>query len=149
MATTLLGLGNDRQRSRQERIAVLVEHARNPRHKGVLEQADVAVPGGSPECGGSVVVYLNGDGNGGVRDLAWTGEGDTISMGATSVAVEKVRDGGLSMSEVLELDYEEFVDGLGRDVIGSRTRNATMGLSTVKAAIRQYLKGRNAGSVGG
>ena len=41
---------------RQERIALLVEHAKNPRHKRVLEDADVAVPGGCPECGGSVVV---------------------------------------------------------------------------------------------
>jgi nitrogen fixation protein NifU and related proteins len=143
VATALLGVENGR--SRQERIAALVEHATNPRHKRVLEDADVAVPGGSPECGGSVVVYLKGDGNGGVRDLSWTGEGDTISMGATSIAVEKVREEGLSMGEVLDLDYERFVEGLGRDVVGSRTRNATMGLSAVKAAVRKYLKERRGG----
>ena len=28
--------------------------------EGVLEDADVAMPGGGPECGGSVVVYLKG-----------------------------------------------------------------------------------------
>ncbi len=131
---------------RQGRIAFLVEHAKNPRHKGVLEDADVAMPGGSPECGGSVVVYLKGDGNGRIEDLSWTGQGDTISMGATSIAFARVRDEGLSAQQVLDLDYDAFVDGLGREVIGSRTRNATLGLSTLKAAIRAYQ--RNARSNG-
>jgi nitrogen fixation NifU-like protein len=125
---------------RKDRIAVLVEHSKNPRHKGVLEGADVEMPGGSPECGGSVVVYLKGDGNGGIGDLSWTGQGDTISMGATSIALERVKGGGLTMREVLDLDYEAFVEGLGREVIGSRTRNATLGLSTLKAAIRAYQR---------
>jgi len=100
------------------------------------------MPGGSPECGGSVTVYLKGDGNGGIEDLSWTGQGDTISMGATSVVVERVRREGLSLQEVLDLNYERFMDSLGRDVIGSRTRNATLGLSTLKNAVRKYQRNR-------
>jgi nitrogen fixation protein NifU and related proteins len=126
--------------NRQDRIALLVDHATNPRHAGVLEAADVAMPGGGPECGGSVVVYLKGDGDGRIEDLSFTGAGDTISMGAASIIMQKVRDGGLTMDEVLDLDYEGFVEELGRDVVGSRTRNATLGLSTLKSAIRRYQK---------
>ncbi len=100
----------------------------------------MAVPGGSPECGGSVVVYLKGDGDGRIEDLSYTGEGDTISMGATSIILQKVLDEDLTMEEVLELDYDEFVEELGRDMIGSRTRNATLGLSTLKSAIRRYQR---------
>ena len=125
---------------RRGRIDFLVEHAKNPRHKGVLEDTDVAMPGGSPECGGSVVVYFKGDGNGKIEDLSWTGQGDTISMGATSIAFARVRDEGLTAQQVLDLDYDAFVEGLGREVIGSRTRNATLGLSTLKAAIRAYRR---------
>ena len=127
---------------RKERVAFLVDHFGNPRHKGVLEGADVQMPGGSPECGGSVIVYLKGDGNGGIEDLAWTGQGDTISMGATSVIVERVRSDDLTLQQVLDLDYEAFMDSLGRDVIGSRTRNATLGLSTLKNAVRKYQRDR-------
>ncbi len=130
--------------SRQERIAVLIEHARNPRRKWAMQDADVAMPGGSPECGGSVVVYLKGDGDGGVSDLSWTGEGDTIGMGATSIVIERVLHERLSMDAVLDLDYDGFVEDLGRDVIGNRTRNATMGLSTLKSAVRKYLKDQRA-----
>jgi nitrogen fixation protein NifU and related proteins len=132
---------------RQGRIALLVEHSKNPRHKGVLEGADVAAPGGSPECGGSVVVYLKSDDNGGIAGASFTGEGDTISQGATDIVLEKVLGEGLSMEDVLALDYDEFVGALGREVIGSRTRNATLGLSTLKSAIRLYQRnGRTTGA---
>lgn len=124
---------------RRRRVELLVEHSRNPRHKRVLEGAGVvAIPGGSPECGGSVVVYLEGDDHGAIRDVAWTGQGDTISMAGTSMVMERVHDEGLTMQEVLDLDYDELVGDLGRDVIGSRTRNATLGLSTLKSAVRKW-----------
>jgi len=128
---------------RREQVARLVEHAKEPRHKGVLEDADVAMPGGSPECGGSVVVYLKGDGNGGIEGLSFTGEGDTISMGATSILMQKVHGEGMALADVLRLDYDAFVDEVGREAVGSRTRNATMGLSAVKAAVRKYEKDRS------
>ena len=125
---------------RKSRIALLVEHFESPRHKGALEDASVVVPGGSPECGGSVTIYLKGDGNGEVEALSWTGQGDTISMGATSIVVERILREGLSIDDVLEMDYEEIIDSVGRDIIGNRTRHATLGLSTIKAAVRQYRR---------
>ncbi len=131
---------------RKERIALLVDHARNPRFEGVLEAADVAMPGGGPECGGSVVVYLKGDGNGRIEDLSFTGQGDTISIGAASIIMQRVRDERLSMDEVLDLDYGTLVDELGRELIGNRTRNATLGLSTLKSAIRKYQRDKRAGA---
>ena len=123
---------------RQDRIALLVDHSSNPRHEGVLEDADVAMPGGGPECGGSIVVYLKGDGDGRIEGLSFTGEGDTISMGAASIIMQKVHVEDLTMDEVLDLDYGAFVEEIGSDVVGSRTRNATLGLSTLKSAIRKY-----------
>ena len=128
---------------RSTRLQELVEHARNPRFQGRLERVDVEMPGGSPECGGSVVVYLKGDGNGSIDDLAWTGQGDTISMGATSMVMERVRERDLTMQEVLDMDYDEVMQTIGRDIIGTRTRNATLGLSTLKAAVRKYQRLKN------
>ena len=125
---------------RKGRIALLVDHFESPRHRGALESADVVVPGGSPECGGSVTIYLKGNGNGQVEALTWTGQGDTISMGATSIVVDRILSENLGMGEILEEDYEELIDSIGRDIIGNRTRHATLGLSTIKAAIRQYQK---------
>jgi nitrogen fixation NifU-like protein len=128
--------------SRQQQIAVLVEHHQNPRHAGVLEDADVAMPGGSPECGGSVVIYLKAGEEGRIRDLSFTGQGDIISQAATSMILEQVLNDGLTMDGVLALDYEAFVDRVGREAVGSRTRNATLGLSTLKSAVRKCQKDR-------
>ena len=125
---------------RKSRIALLVEHFESPRYKGALESADVVVPGGSPECGGSVTVYLKGAGNGEVESLTWTGQGDTISMGSTSMVVDRIRNENLTMDDILAEDYEELIDSIGRDIIGNRTRHATLGLSTIKAAITRYKK---------
>ena len=125
---------------REDRITLLVDHSKNRRHSGVLEGVDVAMPGGGPECGGSVVVYLKGDGDGGIEGLSFTGAGDTISMGAASILMQKVHDEDFTMDEVLALDYGAFVEELGSDVVRSRTRNATLGLSTLKSAIRKYLR---------
>ena len=131
---------------RKDRISHLVELAGSPRYQGVLEDADVAMAGGGPECGGSVVVYLKGDGNGRIEDLSFTGQGDTISMAAASMVMQKVLEEELTMGEVLDLDYMTFVESLGSDIVGSRTRNATLGLSTLKSAIRKYQRDKRPGA---
>jgi nitrogen fixation NifU-like protein len=107
-----------------------------------MEDADLAMPGGSPECGGSVVVYLKAGEEGRIQGLSFTGQGDIISQAATSMIMEQVMENGLTMDEVLALDYDEFVDRVGREAVGSRTRNATLGLSTLKSAVRKYQKDR-------
>src|SRR5215212_3177633 len=128
--------------SRQQQIAVLVEHYQNPRYRGALENADVAMPGGSPECGGSVAIYLKAGEEGRIQGLSFTGQGDIISQGATSMVLEQVMSEGLTVQEVLALDYDAFVDRVGREAVGSRTRNATLGLSTLKSAVRKFQKDR-------
>ena len=128
---------------RSQQVGFLVEHAGNPRHKKVLEEADVVMPGGSPECGGHVTVYLKVAADGeGVENLSFTGEGDTISMGAASILMERVHSEGLTVQQILDLDYDAFVDVLGRGVIGSRTRNATLALGTLKSAVQAYRRDR-------
>ncbi len=125
---------------RKSRIEALVDHVKNPRRKGVLDGAHVIMPSGSPECGGSVVVYLKGGEDGRIEDVSFTGEGDTISMAGSSMILEKVHTENLDMEGVLALDYDEFVESVGREVVGSRTRNATLGLSTLKSAVRKFQR---------
>jgi nitrogen fixation NifU-like protein len=117
-----------------------VDHAKNPRHQGILDGPNVTMPGGSPECGGSVTIHLKGGEDGRIVELSWTGQGDTISMGAASITIERVRDEDLTQEDILAFEYEDLVEHIGRDVVGSRTRNATLGLSTLKAAVRQYQR---------
>ena len=123
---------------RQLQIQILLDHYQNPRHSGALEEADVAMPGGNPGCGDVVTVYLKGAGDhehiGGV---SYEGEGCTISMAASSMLLEQVVEGNMTMDEVLQLDYNEMMDQLGRQIVASRPKCATLGLDTLKAAIRK------------
>ena len=73
---------------RKSRVALLVEHFESPRHRGALERADVVVPGGSPDCGGSVTIYLKGNGNGRVEALSWTGQGCAVDLGNGAVRLQ-------------------------------------------------------------
>jgi nitrogen fixation protein NifU and related proteins len=128
---------------RQLQIQILLDHYEKPRHRGVLEEADVAMPGGNPGCGDVVTVYLKAaDDQKHIEKATYEGEGCTISMAASSMLLEDVHRGDLTMDQVLELDYHEMIEQLGRQVVASRPKCATLGLGTLKAAIRKYQKDR-------
>ena len=116
---------------RQLQIQILLDHYQKPRHRGALDDADVAMPGGNPGCGDVVTVYLKAaDDQEHIEEVTYEGEGCTISMAASSMLLEDVHRGDLTMDEVLELDYHEMIDQLGRQVVASRPKCATLGLGT-------------------
>jgi nitrogen fixation protein NifU and related proteins len=128
---------------RQLQIQILLDHYEKPRHRGVLDEADVAMPGGNPGCGDVVTIYLKAaDDQEHIEQATYEGEGCTISMAASSMLLEDVQRGDLTMDQVLELDYHEMIEQLGRQVVASRPKCATLGLGTLKAAIRKYQKDR-------
>ncbi|MGH7862244.1 MAG: iron-sulfur cluster assembly scaffold protein, partial [Candidatus Dormibacteraceae bacterium] len=106
--------------------------------------ADVSMPGGNPGCGDVVSVYLKVDRTEGqparVEKIGWVGAGCTISQAAASVVAELVNENHSTLDEVLELSYDALVDTLGRDVVSTRPRCATLALGTLKAAVRKYQK---------
>ena len=134
---------------RQLQIQILLDHYQKPRHRGALEDADVEMPGGNPGCGDVVTVYLKGAGDHEhIEDATYEGEGCTISMAAASMVLEDVHDGNLTMDQVLEMDYNEMIEKLGRQVVASRPKCATLGLGTLKAAIRKYQRDRRLDEAG-
>src|ERR687894_161937 len=107
------------------------------------------MPGGNPGCGDVVTVYFKGaDDHEHIVDATYEGEGCTISMAASSMILEEVHRGNLTMEQVLDMDYNEMIEQLGRQVVASRPRCATLGLGTLKAAIRKYQKDRRLAEAG-
>jgi nitrogen fixation NifU-like protein len=124
---------------RQLQIQILLDHYQKPRHRGQIEDADVEMPGGNPGCGDVITIYLKGaEDHEHIADVSYKGEGCTISMAASSMLLEQIVEGNLTMDEVLELDYNEMIEQLGRQIVASRPKCATLGLGTLKAAIRRY-----------
>ncbi len=129
---------------RQLQIQILLDHYQKPRHRGTLKDADVEMPGGNPGCGDVVTVYLKGaEDQQHIGDVSYEGEGCTISMAASSMLLEDVHRGNLTMDQVLEMDYNEMIEKLGRQIVASRPKCATLGLGTLKAAIRRYQQDRH------
>ncbi len=123
--------------TREEIVDFLVEQARSQAHRGRLDGADVVVPGGNPGCGDVVTIYLKVDAaDDRVAGLNFEGEGCTISQAAAAVVTERLQ--GRPLGEIEAMDYHDMVDALGREVVQSRPRCATLALSTLKAAVRRY-----------
>jgi nitrogen fixation NifU-like protein len=134
---------------RQLQIQFLLDHYQRPRHHGALEDADVQMPGGNPGCGDVVTIYLKGaDDYKHIEEVSYEGEGCTISMAASSMLLEQVHEEDLAMDQVLEMDYNEMIEKLGRQIVASRPKCATLGLGTLKAAIRKYRKDRRLAAAG-
>ena len=122
---------------RQEAIEFLLDHYQNPRNHGALDPVDVTMPGGNPGCGDIVTIYLkvNDDGDQ-IERVSFEGTGCTISQAAASILTEMVE--GRPLSEIDDMDFNDMIDELGREVVSTRPRCATLALGTLKAAITQY-----------
>ena len=122
---------------RQEAIEFLLDHYQNPRNHGPLEHPDVTMPGGNPGCGDIVTIYLKVGADGDrVEQVTFEGSGCTISQAAASILTEMVE--GKPLTAVDDMDFNDMIDELGREVVNTRPRCATLALGTLKAAITKY-----------
>lgn len=132
---------------RQQIIDLLVEHYEEPHHHGKLPDADVSMPGGNPGCGDVVTIYLKVDrANDRVAEIAFEGEGCTISQASASILTDLVENA--TLGEIEQMDYTTMVDVIGREVAQTRPRCATLALGTLKAAVKKYRADRVRESLG-
>lgn len=122
--------------TRQDYIEFILDHYHNPHHKGALQDPDILVNGGNPGCGDIVNVFVKVDENDRIADASFQGQGCTISMAASSLLMDKII--GKTIADVDAMDYNELVEELGREVVQSRMRCATLALDTIKAGAREY-----------
>ncbi len=121
---------------RQSQIEFILDHYENPRNHGKLEGADVVSEGGNPGCGDIVTIYLKVDPEERVEQVTFEGQGCTISQAAASILLEEME--GQPLSAVDDLDYNDMIDELGREVVSTRPRCATLALGTLKSAVKKY-----------
>jgi nitrogen fixation NifU-like protein len=121
---------------RQFYIENLLDHYENPRNRYKMEDATVSITGGNPGCGDIVTIYLKVDTHERVIAASFEGEGCTISQAAASMLTEMLI--GKTLSEVREMDIDAFIDEIGREVVITRPKCATLAINTAKAAERKY-----------
>jgi nitrogen fixation protein NifU and related proteins len=115
---------------------VILDHYKNPRGHGLLEDADAQAEGQNPLCGDEVSVYVAfGDDGDTIDDVKFSGRGCAISQAATSMLTEMVK--GRSATEVASLPRDELLDEIGIPLTPVRLKCALLGLSTLKLALHK------------
>ncbi|MFB6166789.1 MAG: iron-sulfur cluster assembly scaffold protein [Candidatus Nanohaloarchaea archaeon] len=109
----------------------ILDHYRNPRNSGRLEDAFDA-EGENPSCGDHTHVYVEVE-NGEVKRVRHETDGCAISTAAMSVLSEELE--GMEVERVKELDRDWMVEKLGIDVSPMRVKCAVLGLKTVQEAL--------------
>jgi nitrogen fixation NifU-like protein len=125
---------------RQSQIDYLLDLYQNPKHKHTLQNPDVTLQGGNPGCGDIVTYQIRVGPDGRLEEIAFEGEGCTISQAAAELVADESQ--GRTLDEIEAMSHDEIVDLLGREVVMSRPRCATLALGTLKGAIKQYRTGR-------
>lgn len=128
--------------SRQDYIENILDHHDNPRNKRPLEAAEIEASGGNPGCGDIVVMYARVDDAGRITEASFQGEGCTISQAAASMLTEELP--GKTLDEVRAMSYTDVVDEMGKEVVSTRTRCATLALTVMKSAADRYQRERSA-----
>jgi len=115
---------------------VILDHYKNPRGHGVMEDADADAEGMNPLCGDEVTIYVRfGEDSDTIDEVKFSGRGCAISQAATSMLTEMVQ--GKKASDVAVLDKDELLEEIGIPLTPIRLKCAMLGLTTLKVALHK------------
>ena len=134
---------------------VILDHGKNPRNHGVLENYDHEAEGYNPMCGDKLTVYVKVNQDDIIDDISFEARGCAISIASASIMSEIVK--GKTIDEVnslfdyfhklctgeetqqtnhLDDDIEKLKVMSGVNKFPSRIKCATMSWHAVKSALR-------------
>ncbi|WP_174728402.1 Fe-S cluster assembly sulfur transfer protein SufU [Mesobacillus harenae] len=97
---------------------VIMDHYKNPRNKGALDEGSLTINMNNPTCGDRIQLTLKVE-DGNVSDAKFDGEGCSISMSSASMMTQAIK--GKSLEEAIKLssifsdmmlgkEYDEDID---------------------------------------
>lgn len=115
---------------------VILDHYKNPRGHGVIEDADASAEGQNPLCGDEVAIYVSFDEAGeAIEEVKFSGRGCAISQAATSMLMDMVK--GRTADDVATLSKDELLEEIGIPLTPIRLKCALLGLSVLKLALHR------------
>ena len=115
---------------------VILDHYKNPRSYGTLENPDAKAEGQNPLCGDEVTVSVKFAADGEtIEQIGFEGQGCAISQAATSMLTEIVV--GRTATEVAALPKEELLEEIGIPLTPIRLKCAILGLGVLKVALHR------------
>jgi nitrogen fixation NifU-like protein len=115
---------------------VILDHYKNPRNYGTLEEPDAHAEGQNPLCGDEVAISVRFGADGETIDeVRFEGRGCAISQAATSMLTDIVK--GRKASDVASLPREELLEEVGIQLTPIRLKCAILGLGVLKVALHR------------
>jgi len=110
----------------------ILDHYRNPRHRGTLERPDITYEDANPLCGDRLRMDLNVR-EGRVAEVRFSGEGCSISQASASMLCEAIE--GKSLEEVKKISRDDILEMLGIELGPVRLKCGLLALKTLKAGV--------------
>ena len=115
---------------------VILDHYKNPRGHGVIEDADAQAEGLNPLCGDEVTIYVQfGEDGETIDEVKFSGRGCAISQAATSMLVDMVK--GQKANELAEMPKDELLEEIAIPLSPIRLKCALLGLGVLKVALHR------------
>jgi nitrogen fixation protein NifU and related proteins len=115
---------------------VILDHYKNPRGHGIIEDADAEAEGMNPLCGDEVSIFVSFEpGTDVIEDVKFSGRGCAISQAATSMLMEMAK--GKRAQEVATMSKDDLLDEIGIPLTPIRLKCAMLGLTTLKVALHK------------
>ena len=103
----------------------ILDHYKNPRNYGDLEDPTFSHVGENPMCGDTIKIDVELDEDGEVIErVAFTGDGCAISQASASLLSTELK--GKTLAELEGMDRDDVVDMLGIDISPMRIKCAVL-----------------------
>ena len=108
----------------------ILDHYKNPRNFGRLEQPDISHEEENPLCGDVVAIDLKVE-DGSIADVRFHGRGCAISQASASLLTERLK--GMRLEDAKHIGKEDVLDELGIEISPARIKCALLSLKVLKA----------------
>ena len=112
-----------------------MDHFRNPRNVGVIENADGVGEVGNPVCGDIMKIYLKIDENQVISDVKFETFGCGSAIASSSMATELIK--GQPLSEALKLTNKAVTEALG-GLPAHKIHCSVLAEEAIKSAVKDY-----------
>ncbi len=110
----------------------ILDHYRNPRNYGTLEQPDAHAEDSNPLCGDQLAIDLKIEGER-VAEVRFQGRGCAISQASASMLSEMIE--GHTVAEVIQLGKDDVLEALGISISPARTKCAFLPLRVLHRSL--------------
>ena len=119
---------------KSDNLEFILDHYKNPRNFGTIDDADLSYEEGIPSCGDVIRLDLKVKDEV-LEDVKFSGTGCAISQASVSILTEKVT--GKKVENVLTLTDHDMLEALGGQVSPIRFKCALLGLTVLKKALSE------------